>query len=1012
MILQKFYEDPKIFRVGSCEDRAYYVPHDPKCEFSGDVDSMESSLRVTMLSSDEWRFKWYENPQAVEEDFYKPNFCPADFDTIPVPSCLQILGYDRHQYANVQYPFPYDPPYVPLENPAGAYVRYFDVTKEQLEMKNYLNFEGVDSCYYVWVNGTFIGYDQVSHSTGEFDISDALVEGENKLAVLVLKWCDGSYLEDQDKLRMTGIFRDVYIMTRPVAHVRDYYVKTTLENDYKDGIINISPSFAGGLTSASVTLYCPYGHKIETKEMDANGVSFSVKDAYLWNAETPLQYTVTIETGDEYIVQKVGISQVEIKDGVFYVNGVNIKCKGVNRHDSDPFTGYTISREQLITDLRLMKENNFNSIRTSHYPNAPWATQLYSDYGFYVIDEADVEIHGTVTIYGGGHEYDYHKYICEDRTFGTICHDPQFEGALVDRAKRLVSRDKNCACVILWSLGNESGYGPNLEKAAAAIKEIDKDMLVHYESSIYQMKGYENDLTNIDVFSRMYASTESIDEVYFNEETKTKKPFVQCEFTHAMGNGPGDLEDYFEQIYKYDGFMGGFVWEWCDHGVYMGKTNEGQDKFYYGGDFGEFPHDGNFCMDGLVYPDRREHTGIYEFKNVARPARARLEDGKVILSNKMDFVNLNDYITADFEVSVDGCVVKTGEITDLDIPAKGEKAITLDYSVAEKGDIYLRIIYRQKNDAPFLCEGYELGFDQILIEKSQAKPIERKSALKIDVSECDTKVELYGEHFRYLFNKFTGTFDSMVKDNVTVLDMPMEINVWRAPTDNDRNIRKEWEEARYDRATSRVYTTNVTQSEDCVTLDVKMSVSAASRQKFLEIDAVWTIYNDGSVNVKMDAKRDTVLPHLPRFGLRMFLPQEFSDVSYKGYGPYESYIDKRRASYYGEFISNVWDMHEDYIKPQENGSHWGTTSASVINPAGYKVSATGESFTFSASPFTQEELTTKMHNFEIEPSGFTVLCLDAYMSGIGSASCGVPLKEKYQVNGDKLTLEFDLNFGR
>ncbi len=1005
MHFERYYEQLENIHVGTCPNRAYFVPSNPNlpCEF------MEDSERVTMLSGDDWLFKLYNNPFVVEK-FFDEDFDEDNFDNIPVPSCWQMLGYDSHAYANVRLPYPYDPPYVPNENPSGAYIKYFYMAGDQLKQKNYLNFEGVDSCFYVWVNGKFVGFSQVSHSTSEFDISEYLIEGENKLSVLVLKWCTGSYLEDQDKLRMSGIFRDVYIMSRPQNHIRDYFVKTPVTNNYKDAKINICADWVGEAQKTTVTLFDPEGIEIETKEFVDNKIEFDLPNATLWNAESPKQYTAYISNEDECIVQKIGVRCVEIKGQIFLVNGVNIKFKGVNRHDSDPFTGYTISHEQLLTDLAIMKQSNINAIRTSHYPNAPWATRYYSEFGFYVIDEADLETHGTITIYGGGHEYDYTKQLCEDRTFGALCHDATYEESIVDRIKRCVERDKNNACVVLWSLGNESGYGPNLEKAAAWIKEFDKDMLVHFESSIYQMIGYENDLTNIDVFSRMYAPAEFTE----NYMEMLDKPYVLCEFVHAMGNGPGDIEDYILEMYKHDGFTGGFVWEWCDHAVYMGKTTEGKEKFYYGGDWNEIPNEGNFCMDGLVFPDRNAHTGLLEWKNAIRPARAELVDaekGIIKISNKLDFLNLGELATAYYELSLDGNTIEIGDIEDLDIPAKTEKEIVLGYTLPTQGDVRLRIVYLQKEDAPFVDEGAELGFDQLIIKEAtyiEAVPVKGK----VDFIENDLYVNVSSDKFSYRFNKLTGTFDKMVKDNMTITDKAIEYNIWRAPTDNDRVIRQKWEKAGYDRHTVRTYSTETVAKDGVVSITSVLSISAVYIQRILNITAEWVVDYEGNVKVNLKAIKTEGLPFLPRFGLRMFLPQDFSAVEYLGYGPYESYIDKRRASYYARFVDEVSNMHEDYIKPQENGTHWGTTEFTASTGCGYKVNVKGDKFSFNYSEYTQEELATKAHNYELEKCGCNVLCLDAAMSGIGSGSCGPQLVEKYQANFSEIDFTFDFSFGK
>ncbi|MFV0401949.1 MAG: glycoside hydrolase family 2 TIM barrel-domain containing protein [Oscillospiraceae bacterium] len=1004
----RYFEDPSTLHVGTEENRAYYIPFaDADLALTGDRALSE---RMTLLSG-EWQFRYHKSLYDVQEGFYSPDFPDEGFDAVPVPSCWQIMGYDLHQYTNIRLPIPFDPPYAPAENPAGTYRCFFDLTEEQCEMESFLNFEGVDSCFYVWMNGEFVGYSQVSHSTSEFDVGKFVQPGENMLAVLVLKWCDGTYLEDQDKLRMSGIFRDVYLLSRPADRVRDFTVRTLVADNYKDAEIQVDFDCVGS-PKLVCTLYSPAGEKIFFRTVEGSGISFELKDAQLWNAENPLLYTLVVESGEEAIAQEIGLKRIEIKGKVMYYNGVAIKLKGVNRHDSDPFTGYTISEEQLLQDLALMKQHNVNAIRTSHYPNAPWATQLYSRLGFYCIDESDIEMHGTVTIYGGGSNYNENfAEPNEDITYGLLAMDPMFEAAVLDRVQRNVIRDKNNACILMWSLGNEAGYGTNFEKAAAWIKSVDTQHLVHYESSKNQMPGHTIDLTNIDVFSSMYSSTEAIEK---NMLGGYGKPIVECEFCHAMGNGPGDLEDYYELMYRYDQFMGGFVWEWCDHGVWMGMTEDGKDKFYYGGDFGEFPHDGNFCMDGLVYPDRTLHIGLYELKNVARPVRAVAVDamkGEITLQNKLDFTNLMDAVSCEYHLLQDGKTVQSGMVEDLDIAPHAEKTVKLDYTIPAGGNISLLLFYTQKEDDFFVLAGDELGFDQIIIREESFSATAGKGKKPV-VAESDRQIVVEGEKFRYAFNRLTGIFDSMVKDNVSLLEKPMEWNIWRAPTDNDQYVRKEWEAAGYDRITTRVYSAEAKAEGDSVVITAELAISAIYLQRILDIKAVWTIHADGRIALSLDGKRNTVMPFLPRFGLRLFLPKAFGEVEYFGYGPYESYIDKRRSSWLGSFHAKVEELHEDYIKPQENGSHYGCKLVELSDDSGYMLGAYGEGLSFNASPYTQEELTAKAHNYELEESGMTVLCLDYKNSGVGSNSCGPKIKEKYQFNEEEFHFNLELAFGR
>ena len=539
MEFQKMHENPDVLHVGTCQNRSYFLPKAP--------EDGEESTRVCLLNGT-WSFRYFDSFLDVFPEGSEGEICfdEEDMDEIEVPSCWQNAGYDRHQYTNVRYPFPYDPPYVPDENPCGLYLRRFYMNAEDLTQKIYLNFEGVDSCFYLWINEQFAGYSQVSHSTSEFDITDLLNEGENSVAVLVVKWCDGSYLEDQDKLRMSGIFRDVYLIRRPLAHIRDYFVKTTVSDDLSHADIRVEMDFIG-LPDVTAELYDAEGALLEsTAGAEPN---FALENPHLWNAEDPYQYTIVFRTADEVIEQKVGISKIEIRDSVLYFNNVKIKLRGVNRHDSDPVTGYTISREQAKRDLFLMKQHNINAVRTSHYPNAPWFLQLCSEYGFYVIAEADIEGHGAAVQTGG---YGMDEYA--DNAL-----NPIFDKAIMDRIQRSVIRDKNNACVLMWSYGNETGWGPSFEKAGAWVREYDPSRLTHYENTYYDARGHKNDLSSLTTESRMYSAPEWIDE--YMVDPKYTKPLVLCEYIHAMGNGPGDAEQYQQLIMKYDRFMGGFVWE-------------------------------------------------------------------------------------------------------------------------------------------------------------------------------------------------------------------------------------------------------------------------------------------------------------------------------------------------------------------------------------------------------------------------------------------------------------------
>ena len=996
--LRQFHEDPQILHVGTCPIRSYYLPFADEEESHTGVSSRVFSL------DGEWAFRYFESfGQAVDPE---EGLCfdEEEMGSIPVPSCWQNHGYGRHMYTNVRYPFPVDPPYVPDENPCGLYVRHFELEEKDQEARWFLNFEGVDSCFYLWVNGEFAGYSQVSHATSEFELTELLQEGDNTLAVLVLQWCDGSYLEDQDKLRMSGIFRDVYLIARPQAFLRDYFVKESFAPDFSHAQVTVELMPEGKL-DLTASLYAPDGTLVAACEHPKDSAVLEVPAPVLWNAEHPAQYTLVLETPDECIVQMVGLRKIEVIDGVVYLNGVNIKFRGVNRHDSDPVTGYTISREQALLDLALMKRHNVNAIRTSHYPNAPWFLQMCSEYGFYVIGEADMESHGMAM------RYSEHS----NENYADAADDPQFGEAILDRMQRSVIRDKNNAAVVIWSLGNESGWGENFEAAGRWAKEYDPSRLLHYENFLTYHKARKPDFSMLDLYSRMYASLDQVRDYFAGKDLdenlpEKKLPFIQCEYIHAMGNGPGDAEDYQQLIMEYDGFCGGFVWEWCDHAVYGGTTPDNRPIYRYGGDFGEFPHDGNFCMDGLVYPDRTPHTGLLEYKNVIRPIRARRAEGKAdtfILHNYLDFTNAEDFLTVSYEISQDGEVLYGGELELPHLPPHGEAEVVLP-ALPEGGVCTLLLSYATKAAGDFCTAGHALGFDEIVLH-DEPFFLDAPAEGPVELEETGDAVVLTGEKFRYVFNKHTGLFDSLVWQNRNYLEKPMGWNLYRAPTDNDQYIRHQWELAGYHRPTVKVYGVQVSRLENggaCVTC--QLSIAALTVSPFLRVEAQWAIDAQGRIDASLDCRRDGRFPWLPRFGVRLFMPRDFASVEYFGYGPYESYQDKHQASHLGVYAQAVDAMHEDYLKPQENSSHGGCRYVTLTDGA-YSLTASSETpFSMNVSPYTQEELAEKKHNYELTKCGQTVFCLDYKMSGVGSNSCGPELLPQYRLEEEEFAFRFTL----
>lgn len=1005
MIIPRYYEDLSVLHENTEKPRAYYVPASGRMDNL--VEEREKSDRFKSLNG-KWAFKYFESIYDVKEAFYENGCDISSFDEISVPSVWQMSGYDSHQYTNIRYPFPFDPPYVPQDIPCGAYVHKFNYNGDLKAPKVYLNFDGVDSCYYVWLNGKYVGYDQVSHANGEFEVTDFLVDGENTLAVLVLKWCDGSYLEDQDKFRMSGIFRDVYLINRPTGFVRDYFIKTKIGE--ADAEISVEVEFHGE-ASAKLTLETADGIKLGEESISQNGnVNFKVNSPILWNTENPYLYTLVIETENETITEKIALRKIEIKDKVIYLNGQKIKFRGVNRHDSDPETGFAIDIEQLKKDMTLMKQHNFNAIRSSHYPNDARFYQLCDKYGFMVIDEADIEAHGPFLIYRK-EDTDLERF---SRWNEKLADDPKWEEVILDRVQRMVLRDKNRFSIVMWSMGNESAYGCNFEKALEWTKTFDPDRITQYESARYRNYKVTYNYDNLDMYSRMYPSLDEINEYL---EKDASKPFLLVEYCHSMGNGPGDFEDYFEMIQKHDIMCGGFVWEWRDHAIAHGKAADGRTKYYYGGDHDEVIHDGNFCMDGLVYPDRKPHTGLLEYKNVYRPARVvsyNHETGKLVLHNYMDFDNLKDYADIYYELTHDGITVQNGKLAEFSVKPHEDGSTVLPLPVKDSGKMYLKLIYRLKKDLPLLEKDHVLGFDEVLLENADnrytpsAKLLEENSSGDINISEDDAEFILKGADFTYVLDKKTGLFKNMSFGSREYLNHPMQLNVWRAPTDNDMYIKNEWKKAHYDEAYTRAYKVTCVQDKSGIKLTVNACVVAATVQKILDVKLIWLVDGSGRIDAEIQVKKDAEFPVLPRFGVRLFLDKKLDEVSYFGMGPQESYSDKHRGSYHGFFRSSVADMHEDYIKPQENGSHFDCDFVE-LSGGQWGVSVVSEdAFSFNASHYTQETLEKSAHNFELEDSDSTVLCVDYKLNGIGSNSCGPNVLPKYQFDEAEFKFGFTI----
>lgn len=1028
MIVPKYYEDLKVLHENTLPCRAYYIP---ASENMGDlVADREDSDRLQMLCGT-WNFRYFDSIYDVQEKFYESGYSCEGFDRIRVPGAWQMAGYDSHQYTNVRYPIPIDPPYVPQENPCGAYIYDFQYERAEDAPRAYLTFEGVDSCFYVWLNGKYVGYSQVSHAASEFDVTEIIREGENRLAVLVLKWCDGTYMEDQDKFRMSGIFRDVYLLKRPEQFVFDYFTTTEMEGDR--GNVTVRANYRKEFISTEIRMFDASGSQVASGEfepLEGDGeysfiCSMAIAHPVLWNPEQPYLYTMVMQSPGETIVDRVGIREIHVAGNVVQVNGRTVKFKGVNRHDSDPVSGPAVGLEQMKKDLQMMKRHNFNAIRSSHYPNVSYFYQLCDEYGFFVIDEADNESHGAQMHYLRDSDWDHIQKRWNER----IADNPDFIEPTLDRTRLCVHREKNRPCIVIWSMGNECAYGCAFEEALRWTKDFDPTRLTHYESACYHSDQRAYDFSNIDLYSKMYPA---FDEVLEYVNGCPDKPYLMVEYSHAMGNGPGDLEDYFELIQENDVVCGGFVWEWCDHAIYKGESEAGKAMYYYGGDHGERLHDGNFCMDGLVYPDRRPHTGLLEYKNVYRPARVvgcDQKSGELLLRNYMNFVNLEDYLCLAYELDRDGEVVAQGQISWREsIPPYCTGKVSIPMEVPSRGKCYLRIIYCLREGDGLRERGSRLGFDEVLLvnedgrnqkarellmekyvenhmekracasEAGMMGKLEEGEGQSLSVAEDDRYLIIENDVIRYVYNKLTGLFRELSVGGRQILEREMEVNTWRAPTDNDQRIKAEWMRAQYHQSSSRAYITEVRREDRAVVIRSAMSLCAASVQRICDVDITWRVEPSGRLAMDMQVRKDGELPDFPRFGLRLFLKEDMEDVTYYGIGPYENYPDKCQAGYHSQFSAKVEELHEDYIRPQENGSHGGCDFVRIAGGGRSLTAVSEKEFSFQASRYPQEELTEKRHHFELEKCDCTVLCLDYKQNGIGSGSCGPDLAEKYCFN--------------
>lgn len=933
--MQKYYEQGKCINV--LEPHAYYIPFS---EREAVFSPRHESDRFINLNG-EWGITEYETILDVSDDFYKK---PTQ-SNIPVPSCVQMHGYDHIQYTDQCYPFPFNPPYTPNMNPCYHYSRTF---KTHLKYKNYLIFEGVDSCFYVYVNGQFVGYSNVSHRLSEFDITNFVKSGENKLDVLVLKWNFGSYLEDQDKWRFTGIFRDVYILLRPQNHIVDYKIDTTLDGTVSFKLTN---GERAEVTLAGIT------KKVKCGEC----AIFKIKEPKLWSPETPYLYDMVISSTDEYIGEKVGIRTTEVKNGIYLFNNKPIKLYGVNRHDFNCRTGATVTVENIIEDLTLMKKLNVNAIRTSHYPNMPEFYQLCDKYGFYVMSETDIESHGTAKRHVGGNYLKDMEY---------VGYDPLFEYSIIERQKYNVKVNINRPCVIMWSLGNESGNGINFKKAAEWVRSCD-GRPIHYEGAHDVAENWSITYdTYVDIVSRMYPRGDWSNEFLAIPEMKDK-PMLLCEYCHSMGNSPGDFKKHWDILGSNDRFVGGFVWEWADHGI---LTKKG---FMYGGDFGEDLHDGNFCIDGIVAPDRKLKSGSYEMKKIYEPVTFKFDGTKLTVKSRQFFRNVRG--TLEITYKDKGQVLDVERIF-VDIPPQSEIVLSVKSA-------HVVIFSLLSEESELIPEGFELARSGFTTERYNA---DERVDCKAKITDGNRYITVKCKNNVFTLDKANGAISTFTHSGRKIFKQSLELNIMRAPTDNDRYIKNEWLSARYDKQTGQVRAYEI--SGNKVVFNGYLSSVRYEPSMFFIL--AYEFFADG-VEVSLEYRFADDLPYPPRVGFKTSLDKKFDNVAYYGFGPYESYVDKRLACIKDVYCDAVTNLEQHYIKPQENGSHYGCDYMKVTDGTTI-VKVEGKEFSFSALPHSVGDYMMARHYYELPKQTATHLCLDLFMSGIGSNSCGPELAEEYR----------------
>ena len=947
-------------------------------------------------------------PEYSPEGFFNSDFDVTKMDDITVPGNWQLQGYGKMHYSDLWYNFPINPPYVPTENPTGIYKRTFFVEESYRDKKIIIRFCGVDSAYHLWINGKEVGYSKVARNESEFDITDIIRVGEeNDVTVRVYQWSDGTYLEDQDMWWESGIFRDVELIGVPKDGINDYKVIADLDDEYKNGIFKVE-AFLRTTKEVNVTfeLVDAGENTVFTKTVVAKEgkacIDEVIADVNHWTAETPYLYKLFMTVEDdgqivEVIPQNVGFRNIRLNGETFLVNGVAIKFKGVNRHDYSPQNGRVVSREEIEKDIILMKQFNINAIRTSHYPNSYYLYDLCDEYGMYLIAETDLECHGF-ELTG-----DY-KWITDD---------PSWELAYVSRMTRMIERDKNHPAIIFWSLGNESAFGCNFRKMTDVAHEMDPTRLVHYEGDF--------DVESADVYSTMYTWIENPKKPYLMKDIieKSKKPHVHCEYCHAMGNGPGNLKDYQDLVYAHDKLQGGFVWEWFDHGI-ESFTESGEKYYRYGGDFGDDPSNKDFCIDGLIMPDRTPSPGLYEYKKVIEPITTTAVDiqkGIINLLSRYDFANL-DRFNLVYKVMEDDVILQTGFMAVPSIEARANKDITLPYDlsaikVKPGAHYYVNISYQLREDTSYASSGHELATAQFELPLYKEGIVVRPEGI-LNVEKEHTTLHVKGANFSLDFNLVNGNLMNIVRDGMQVLSKGPRLTLWRAPISNDMEIIDKLKKVYFLHLEHEVVM-NIDYHMEGNILKVEVDTinSTTNSAWHFKTKYVYTVCPSGDILIDVEGtpsgRVDLAPDMLPRIGVSMHLDKSMEHVRYFGMGPGENYADSKEAAQMGLYANTVDGLFTNYVIPQENGNHMGCKWVSMTNDRGMGLLASTEGdFNFSASWYEDKDLDDAKHTCDLVKRDYIVFNVDYKQNALGTNSCGQWQLDKYRAKFEDFKLSFRL----